>query len=58
MLLDERNLDEKLWCKITYFLPLAIYEVENFGKIFSRYFHIDAYVLFVCCNMKDISLVM
>lgn len=58
MLLDERNLDEKLWCKITYFLPLAIYEVEKFGKIFFRYFHIDAYVLFVCCNMKDISLVM
>lgn len=48
----------KLRCKITYFLPLAIYEVENFGKIFSHYFHIDAYVVFVYCNMKDISLLM
>lgn len=48
----------KLWCKITYFLPLAIYEVDNFGKIFFFYFHIDAYVLFVYCNMKEISLVM
>ena len=58
MLLDERNLDDKITVQNYLFSPIGYLWGGNFGKIFFRYFHIDAYVLIISCNMKDISLVM
>ena len=58
MLLDERNLDDKITVQNYLFSPIGYLWGGKFRKIFFRYFHIDAYVVFVYCNMKDISLLM
>ena len=58
MLLDERNLDDKITVQNYLLSPIGYLWGGKFREIFFRYFHIDAYVLIISCNMKDISLVM